>query len=118
VETCTAALDKLKTGEQARVSPFFVSIDVDRDNAEKLAGYMHEHEMAGSWKALLDKNLTASRAFGARREVTRAKDGEISIRHTTTIYLIDRNMRIRAAFDPEEGADEISQRIEKELRNG
>jgi cytochrome oxidase Cu insertion factor (SCO1/SenC/PrrC family) len=95
-----------------------VSIDVDRDNPDKLSGYLHEHELNGSWKALLDKDLTASHAFGARREVTKAKDGHISIRHTTTIYLIDHNMRIRAAFDPEEGADEISARIEKEIHNG
>jgi protein SCO1/2 len=116
VEKCVAALGKLKPAQAARVSPFFVSLDVERDNAEKLREYGQMHHLSTEWTALLDTNLATSRAFGAQRSVLNKRDGSIYLRHSTTIYLIDRSMQIRAAFDDEDSAGDMSQRLEKELQ--
>jgi len=117
VEKCVSALGKLSPAETARISPFFVSLDVERDNSAKLGEYAKEHELSPAWGTLLDTKLAASRAFGAQRRVSRKPDGSTVLRHTTTIYLIDRSMKIRAAFDEEQSAEEISHRIEKELQS-
>ncbi len=118
VEKCSRVLAGLKPVEQAKISPFFVSIDVDRDSPATLADYMRDHKLAASWKAMLDQDLATSRAFGARSLITKSKDGSVSIRHSTTIYLIDRTMQVRAAFDSEESSEVISRRIQKELERG
>ncbi len=118
METCTSALDRLSPIEQSRISPYFISIDTERDNPQKLAGYITEHKLSASWKALLDRDLATSQAFGARRIIAKSKDGTTTLRHTTTIYLIDRAMHVRAAFDPEDSPETISTRIQKELSRG
>ncbi|HEY3900470.1 MAG TPA: SCO family protein [Chthoniobacter sp.] len=116
LEKCVAALSKLRPAQAARVSPFFVSLDVERDNTRKLRDYAQMHRLSANWKTLLDTNLVTSRAFGAQRSVLRKPDGSIYLRHTTTIYLIDRSMQIRAAFDEEDSPEEMSQRLQKELQ--
>jgi cytochrome oxidase Cu insertion factor (SCO1/SenC/PrrC family) len=117
LEKCVAALGKLKRPDAARISPFFVSLDVERDNAEKLRAYRHAHELPAAWTALMDTHLAITHAFGAQRAVLRRPDGSTFLRHSTTIYLIDRSMKIRAAFDQEESVEEISRRMEKELQS-
>ena len=106
-----------EAGETGRISPFFVSLDVERDDAAKLRAYAKEHNLSPAWRELLDTKLAASRAFGARRVVRRRPDGSIFLDHSTTIYLIDRTMKIRAAFSDDDTAENMSARIEKELRS-
>ncbi len=115
MEKCTSALAKLTPEIKARILPCFVSLDLERDTPAKLKDYAGEHELTGDWKLLLDTNLAATHAFGAQRRVTRKADGSISIRHSTTIYLIDRTMHIRAAFDDDDTVKTMTERIEKEL---
>ena len=117
VEKCVTALGKLKPAETGRISPFFVSLDVERDNAAKLRAYAKEHNLSPAWRELLDTKLAAAHAFGARRLVTRRADGSIFLTHSTTIYLIDRSMKIRAAFSDDDTAEKMSARMEKELQS-
>jgi cytochrome oxidase Cu insertion factor (SCO1/SenC/PrrC family) len=65
---------------------------------------------------VLDIKLAAARAFGARRLLARRRDGTILLTHSTTIYLIDRSMKIRAAFSDDDPPEKISERIEKEMQ--
>ena len=116
VSKCTAALEKLSPEARERVAPFFVSLDNERDNPEKLAEYGRDQKLSDTWKLLLDSKLEVTRAFGAQRRVVKRPNGEISIRHSTTVYLIDKTMRIRAAFDDEDNSEAMTLRIEKELQ--
>ncbi|HSI16066.1 MAG TPA: SCO family protein [Chthoniobacter sp.] len=116
VEKCVSALEKLPPTQAARISPFFVSLDVDRDNPQKLQDYVQMHRLSAKWKALLDTNLATSRAFGAQRSILHQPDGSLYLRHSTTIYLIDRFMNIRAAFEQEDSTEEMTQRLQKELQ--
>jgi FtsP/CotA-like multicopper oxidase with cupredoxin domain/cytochrome oxidase Cu insertion factor (SCO1/SenC/PrrC family) len=117
LEKCVSALGKLKPAETGRISPFFVSLDVERDNAAKLRAYAKEHNLSPAWRELLDTRLAAARGFGARRVVTRRVDGSIYLTHSTAIYLIDRTMKIRAAFNDDDTPEKMSSRIEKELQS-
>jgi protein SCO1/2 len=117
LEKCVTALGKLKPAETGRVSPFFVSLDIERDNAEKLRAYAKEHNLPPTWRELLDTKLAAARAFGARRLVRRRPDGTPFLVHSTTIYLIDRTLKIRAAFNDDDPPDKISARIQKEIQS-
>jgi cytochrome oxidase Cu insertion factor (SCO1/SenC/PrrC family) len=84
---------------------------------EKLAAYAKEHELDATWKLLLDSKLVATRAFGAQRKLIKRPDGSVSIRHTATIYLTDRSMHIRAAFDEKDSSESTSDCIEKESKS-
>jgi FtsP/CotA-like multicopper oxidase with cupredoxin domain/cytochrome oxidase Cu insertion factor (SCO1/SenC/PrrC family) len=117
VEKCVSALGKLKPAETGRISPFFVSLDVERDDPAKLRAYAKEHALSPVWTELLDTKLAAAHAFGARRLLSRRRNGTIFLTHSTTIYLIDRSMKIRAAFGDEDTAEKMSARIEKELQS-
>ena len=112
---CVSALGMLKTAEMGRISPFFVSVDIERDDPSKLRAYAKEHSLSPAWRELLDTKLAAAHAFGARRLVTRKRDGSIFLIHSTTVYLIDRSMKIRAAFGDDDTPEKMSARIEKEL---
>jgi FtsP/CotA-like multicopper oxidase with cupredoxin domain/cytochrome oxidase Cu insertion factor (SCO1/SenC/PrrC family) len=117
LEKCVSALGKLKPGDGGRISPFFVSLDVERDDAGKLRDYAKEHHLTPAWRELLDTRLAVSHAFGARRIVLRRAAGSIYLTHSTTIYLIDRSMKIRAAFADEDTAETMSARMEKILNS-
>ncbi len=117
VQKCVSALGKLNSAESGRISPFFVSLDVERDDPAKLRAYAKEHSLSPAWTELLDTKLAAAHAFGARRLLTRRANGSIFLTHSTTIYLIDRSMKIRAAFDDDDTPEKISARIEKELQS-
>jgi FtsP/CotA-like multicopper oxidase with cupredoxin domain/cytochrome oxidase Cu insertion factor (SCO1/SenC/PrrC family) len=117
VERCVSALGKLKPGVASRISPFFVSLDIERDNAAKLRAYAKERNLSPAWSELLDTKLAAARAFGARRILSRRRDGAIFLTHSTTIYLIDRSLKIRAAFSDEDTPDEMAARMEKEMQS-
>jgi cytochrome oxidase Cu insertion factor (SCO1/SenC/PrrC family) len=117
LEKCVAALGRLEPAETARISPFFVSLDIERDDAGRLREFAKDHELSSAWNTLLDTRLAASRAFGVQRRFSRQPDGSMFLRHTTTIYLIDRSMKIRAAFDEDDTPAEMSLRLQKELRS-
>jgi protein SCO1/2 len=117
LEKCVAALQKLPPAEAERISPFFVSLDVERDDPQKLRDYSRAHHLSPIWRTLLDTNLTALRGFGAQRLVLHRRNGSIYLRHSTAIYLVDRSLKIRAAFDDEDTAEEISTRMAKELES-
>lgn len=116
LEKCVNLLGKFPPAQAKRISPFFVSLDVDRDNPRKLRDYVQMHHLSTKWKALLDTNLATSRAFGAQRSVLHQADGSLYLRHSTTIYLIDHTLQIRAAFDQEDSVEEMAQRLQKELQ--
>ena len=117
VQKCVSALGKLNPAEGGRISPFFVSLDVESDDAAKLRAYAKEHSLSPAWTELLDTKLAAAHAFGARRLLSRRANGSIFLTHSTTIYLIDRSMKIRAAFGDDDTPEKMSARIEKELQS-
>jgi protein SCO1/2 len=117
LEKCVSALGRLKPADSSHISPFFVSLDVERDDAAKLRDYARAHHLSPAWRELLDTRLAAAHAFGARRLVSRRADGSIYLTHSTTIYLIDRSMKIRAAFGDEDTAETMSVRMEKVLNS-
>jgi FtsP/CotA-like multicopper oxidase with cupredoxin domain/cytochrome oxidase Cu insertion factor (SCO1/SenC/PrrC family) len=118
VAKCVNALSKLAPADAARISPFWVSLDVERDNPAKLRAYARQHNLSPAWEVVLDTKLAAARAFGARRTITHKPDGSLFLTHSTAIYLIDRSMKIRATFYDDDPPEKIAARIQKELQLG
>jgi cytochrome oxidase Cu insertion factor (SCO1/SenC/PrrC family) len=117
VGKCLSALGGLPVKDQARIASFFISLDPDRDHGQVLEDYAVSNHLPGTWKVLSDTGLKAMRAFGVRREIRRRADGATQIWHSATVYIVDRNLNIRAAFDPEDSVQEMDRQL-KELLSG
>lgn len=117
VEKCLAALAKLPAQDQARIAPYFVSLDPQRDHGAALTDYAKAHALPGAWKVLADTDLSGTRAFGVRRQIKHSAQGTAQIWHTSVVYVIDRDLHIRAAFDPEDSSDVMVNKLEKLLTN-
>jgi FtsP/CotA-like multicopper oxidase with cupredoxin domain/cytochrome oxidase Cu insertion factor (SCO1/SenC/PrrC family) len=117
VGKCLSALGGLPVKDQARIASFFVSLDPDRDHGQVLDDYAVSNHLPGTWKVLSDTDLKAMRAFGVRREIRRRADGAMQIWHSATVYIVDRKLNIRAAFDPEDSVQEMDRQL-KELLSG
>jgi len=118
LEKCRGALAQLPVKDQSRIAPYFISLDPERDDAKALTAYAVSHKLPGTWTVLADTDLQGIRAFGVRRNVRHLANGGRQIWHTSTVYVVDRNLNIRAAFDPEDSSQEMVQQLAKLLYNG
>jgi protein SCO1 len=87
------ALASLPEERSSRVSFVMVTVDPDRDVAEKLDAYVTTFIPEGeSARTEDDAELRAAAdAFGADYEVTTDEDGEIQVSHTGELYAVDGN---------------------------
>ncbi len=113
----TRALDELdREQEEERILPIFITVDPDRDSAERIVSYLaHFHPrfvgLTGSRDALA-RAAESFKAYGARR--SSAADDDPS-RHTSVAYLVDPGGRVITHIASTASATEAAQRIRGHL---
>jgi cytochrome oxidase Cu insertion factor (SCO1/SenC/PrrC family) len=115
VEKCMSALAMLPVKDQSRIAPYFISLDPARDDGKALTTYATNHALPRTWKVLSDTDLLGTRAFGVRRQIRHLVNGSRQLWHSSTVYIVDRNLNIRAAFDPEDSTEEMVKQLKKLL---
>ena len=115
MEKCRGVLAQLPVKDRSRIAPYFISLDPERDDRKALTAYVVDHNLPGTWSVLADTDLQGMRAFGVRRNVRHLASGGRQIWHTSTVYVVDRNLEIRAAFDPEDSSKEMIRQLTKLL---
>jgi protein SCO1/2 len=112
----TQAMDGL--GEKAKnVQPFFITIDPERDTAEKMKDYVSNFHksiqgLTGT-KTEIDEVVKAYRVFS--KKVGEEKSGDYMMDHSSYIYLMDKDGKYLTHFGNEQSADELVQGIGKYL---
>jgi protein SCO1/2 len=102
-------LVKLLGNDAEKVQVLFITLDPERDTAERLSGYMEYFNpgfiaLTGS----LEEIGKVAKQYGTRFEKEPLDEkGEYSIAHTGVIYLIDQQGRIRVFFKVIAGPTEI-----------
>jgi cytochrome oxidase Cu insertion factor (SCO1/SenC/PrrC family) len=112
-----AALDVLEEqGEQ--VTPIFITIDPERDTPEALADYVSRFHprMVGltGTEAQIAAAARAYRVFYAR--VQRPEMTQYLMDHSSFIYLVGPDGRVRALFRPETSPEAIAEAVRGQLR--
>lgn len=115
--TMAAALDALDEQGEA-VTPLFITIDPARDTPEALADYVSRFHprMVGltGTEAQVAAAARAYRVFYAR--VERPEMTQYLMDHSSFIYLVGRDGRVRALFRPETAPETIAQALRGQLR--
>jgi protein SCO1/2 len=115
--TIAAALDALE-GQGDRVTPVFITVDPERDTPEALADYVSRFHprmvgLTGS-AAQVAAAARAYRVFYAR--VNRPETTQYLMDHSSFIYLVGPDGRVRALFRPETAPEAIAQAVRGQLR--
>ncbi len=111
----TQAMDGL--GEKAKnVQPFFITIDPERDTAEKMKDYVSNFHksiqgLTGT-KPEIDEIVKAYRVFSKK---VGEESGDYMMDHSSYIYLMDKDGKYLTHFGNEQSADELVQGIGKYL---
>jgi protein SCO1/2 len=117
--TMAAALDALdEQGE--RVTPIFITIDPERDTPAALADYVSRFHprlqgLTGT-TAQVGGAARAYRVFYAR--VERPEMSQYLMDHSSFIYLVGPDGRVRSLFRPETSPEAIAQAVRGQLRGG
>jgi len=117
LSTLTSVFSQLeKSGEPAQnLNAFFISVDPQRDNPEKLAGYMTYFNktfmgVTGKKQQIDD----FARQFGAGYIIEPERGpGNYLISHTSSIFLVDPKARIMAHFSPPHDPETIAKQFEQ-----
>jgi protein SCO1/2 len=91
---------KLEPGERDQVLTVFISVDPQRDTPETLKQYLHSYGIGAvgltGGKAGLDRVVAE---YGAKYSIESSESAlEYHIRHTTDLYLIDRDGKLSQTF--------------------
>jgi protein SCO1/2 len=117
--TIAAALDALGD-DAARVTPVFISVDPERDTPAAMADYVARFHprMVGltGTAAQVAAAARAYRVFYAKVHPPTAS--EYLIDHSSFIYLVGPDARVRALFRPETAPEAIAQTVRGQLRGG
>ncbi|WP_372622238.1 SCO family protein [Falsiroseomonas sp.] len=114
-----AAMDAL--GEQAgRVTPVFVSVDPERDTPEVLADYVGRfHPQMVGLTGTPEQVAAAARAYRVfYAKVNRPEMTEYLMDHSSFIYLVGPDGRVRSLFRPNTDPEAIAQAVRGQLRGG
>jgi protein SCO1 len=115
-DACPTTLSKLSTvarrlgEERARVRTLYISVDPDRDTPEVLKADLENFSVEAlgltGTKAQID---TVVRQYAAAYEIvpTPESAAKYTISHTTTVYALDAQGRVRTTFAYEATVDEI-----------
>jgi cytochrome oxidase Cu insertion factor (SCO1/SenC/PrrC family) len=114
-----SAMDEL--GEDAeRIIPVFVTIDPERDSVEAMADYVSRFHprMVGltGTPAQIAAAARAYRVFYAK--VNRPEMTEYLMDHSSFIYLVGPDGRVRSLFRPQTAPEAIAQAVRGQLRGG
>jgi protein SCO1/2 len=116
--TMAAALDAMGPAGEA-VTPVLISIDPERDRPAQLADYVSRFHprmqgLTGSTEQVADV-ARRYRVFFSR--VQRPEAGEYTMDHSSFIYLVGPDGRVRTLFRPETSSEAMAASIAAQLRS-
>ncbi len=126
-DACPTTLSKLSSvyralgNDAAKVKTLYISVDPERDTPDVLKADLGNFRLDAigltGTKAEID---TVVQQYGAAYEIVPAPDSaaKYTVSHTTTLYALDRQGRIRTKFRYEATVDEIAEGIRAILAAG
>lgn len=114
-----ARVSELLGDDRSRMMPVFVSVDPDRDSAERLQEYLEffgldGHGVAATGTAQeIDRVVNQYAAFYEFEQST--SEAGYLVNHTTTLYLIDQRGRVRHLFRYGDSAARIADGVRQVL---
>lgn len=117
--TIAAALDALEE-QGARVTPVLITVDPERDTPEALADYVSRfHPRMVGLTGTPQQIAAVARAYRIfYAKVNRPEMTQYLVDHSSFIYLVGPDARVRALFRPEMAPEAIAQAVRGQLRGG
>lgn len=114
-----SAMDELGE-EAARVTPVFITIDPERDSVEAMADYVSRfHPRMMGLTGTPAQVAAAARAYRVYyAKVNRPEMTEYLMDHSSFIYLVGPDGRVRSLFRPQTAPEAIAQAVRGQLRGG
>ncbi len=108
------ALDQLDEGDRSRVEVAMATIDPNRDSGELLTAYVQTFVPEAHALRTDDDTLlrVIADAFGADYQVTINADGEPEVAHTTWLYAVDDQGRLRVQWAFDTPSEDIARDIQ------
>ena len=115
--TIAAALDALEE-QGARVTPVLITVDPERDTPEALADYVSRfHPRMVGLTGTAQQVAAVARAYRVfYAKVNRPEMTQYLVDHSSFIYLVGPDARVRALFRPEMTPEAIAQAVRGQLR--
>jgi len=115
--TIAAALDALE-GQGERVTPVLITIDPERDTPEALADYVSRfHPRMVGLTGTAQQVAAVARAYRVfYARVQRPEMSQYLMDHSSFIYLVGPDGRVRALFRPDTSPEAIAQAVRGQLR--
>ena len=115
--TIAAALDALEE-QGERVTPVFVSVDPERDTPAAMADYVSRfHPRMVGLTGTPEQVAAAARAYRVfYAKVNRPEMTQYLMDHSSFIYLVGPDGKVRALFRPETAPEAIAQAVRGQLR--
>lgn len=115
--TIAAALDALEE-QGARVTPVLITVDPERDTPEALADYVSRfHPRMVGLTGTAQQIAAVARAYRVfYAKVNRPEMTQYLVDHSSFIYLVGPDARVRALFRPEMAPEAIAQAVRGHLR--
>ena len=115
--TIAAALDAMGPAGD-RVTPVFVSVDPERDTPEAMADYVSRfHPRMVGLTGSAEQVAAAARAYRVYFAKVRPRDsGDYLMDHSSFIYLVGPDGRVRSLFRPETAPEAIAAAVTAQLR--
>jgi protein SCO1/2 len=112
-----AALDKLTPAEQARVTPAFFTVDPERDTPEQMKLYVANFHprMVGLTGSVAQVSETARRYRVFYSKVNRPEMTDYLMDHSSFIYVIGREGKVRALLRPQSSPEDIATTLRGQL---
>lgn len=115
--TVAAALDALED-QGERVTPVFISVDPERDTPEAMADYVSRfHPRMVGLTGTPQQVAAAARAYRVYyAKVNRPEMSQYLVDHSSFIYLVGPDGRVRALFRPDTAPEAIAQAMRGQMR--
>lgn len=115
--TIAAAMDLLGPAGE-RVTPVFVSVDPERDTQEGMADYVSRfHPRMIGLRGTAEQTAQVARAYRVYYAKVRPRDTtDYLMDHSSFIYLVGPDGRVRALFRPESTPEAIAAAVAAQLR--
>ncbi|WP_137123660.1 SCO family protein [Roseomonas sp. HF4] len=115
--TIAAALDAMGQGAD-RVTPVFITVDPERDTPEAMADYVSRfHPRLVGLTGTADQIAQAARAYRVYYAKVRPRDStDYLMDHSSFIYLVGPDGRVRSLFRPETSPEAIASATTAQLR--
>jgi cytochrome oxidase Cu insertion factor (SCO1/SenC/PrrC family) len=113
----TQALQRLPAPQQAKLQPFFITVDPARDTPSALKEYISHFTPVIALTGKQEDLDAVAKSFGVyAKRLPPAADGSYSVDHSSYIYLMDTQGRYLAHFSHNTPVDAIVQKLQQTLQ--